>query len=162
MLLVRTQVRCRNVRNDPVAPVVRVVRPVAVDRAVLVVRPVAAAKAVAAGLARAPVQEAEDSVAVVQVAHPEAHLAVHPEVPVGHPVELPVAAAVAVAADSTAPEAAAMQPVHSVGPVGGPRVVASPSGPSVKSSTTWKPPLLAAFGCRAVVARASGCPAVRR
>ena len=52
--------------------------------------------------------------------------------------------------------------VLSVSPAVGRPVVESPSAPSVKSSTTWKPRRLAACGCPGVLVRRCGSRAVRR
>lgn len=77
--------------------------------------------------------------------------------PVGHRV-VPVAAAVA----SVAPVVVATPLVRSASPAVVPRVDASPSGPSVKSSTTWRPRPSAEFDFPAAVARQCAFPVVRR
>lgn len=60
-------------------------------------------------------------------------------------------------ASATAPAAAATPRVLLVSPGVVLRAAASPSAPSVKSSTTWKLPRSAAFGSRAVAARPFAC-----
>ena len=80
---------------------------------------------------------------------------------------LAVPAALAVPVDpegavGSAPVGVETPLVLSVSPAVGRPVVESPSAPSVKSSTTWKPRRLAACGCPGVLVRRCGSRAVRR
>jgi hypothetical protein len=60
-------------------------------------------------------------------------------------------------ASGVVPVAAATPPVRSVSPVVAPRAGVSPSAPSAKSSTTWRPRPSVASGCLVVVGRPCGC-----
>ena len=135
----------------------------------LVARVVPAARVVAADPVD-PVVPAARAVAVAVVTITEAVVArvarvarVAPEVPVA-PEDLAVLVvrvdpAVAV---GSAPVGAETPLVRSASRVVGRLEVESPSAPSVKSSTTWKPRRSAAFGCPVVRVRRSGSRAVRR
>lgn len=132
----------------------------------LVARVVPAARVVAADPVD-PVVPAARAVAVAVVTITEAVVArvarVAPEVPVA-PEDLAVLVvrvdpAVAV---GSAPVGAETPLVRSASRVVGRLEVESPSAPSVKSSTTWKPRRSAAFGSPGVRVRRSGSRAVRR
>ena len=130
----------------PVDQVARAAREVAVVRVVRVV-PVARAVAVAV------VTITEVVVArVVRVA---------PEV-LAVPVDQVVRVVPAVAVGSVAPVGVETPLERSASRAGVRPEVESPSAPSVKSSTTWKPRRSAAFGCPGVRVRRSGSRAVRR
>lgn len=77
-----------------------------------------------------------------------------------HPV-LPAVLQRAAVALQVVAQAAVLQQVLSASPVVGRRVVASPSGQSVKNSTIWRPRHLQACGCSAVRAKRFDCHAVR-
>ena len=130
-------------RVVPVDPAARVVAEDPVVRVVLAARAVAVAV----------VTITEVAVARVVRAAPEV-LAV--------PVDQVVRAVLAVAAVSAAPAVAETPLVRSASRAVGRLEVESPSAPSVKSSTTWKPRRSAAFGCPGVRVRRSGSRAVRR
>jgi hypothetical protein len=100
---------------------------------------------------------------VVEVrADPAADPVVALAVRVGPAGQVGPAVRVVAGASATAPVAAATPQVRSASPVVVPHVAASPSAPSVKSSTTWKRLRSAAFGCRAAVGRPCGCPVALR
>ena len=111
-------------RVDPAA------RVVAEDPVVPVVL---AARAVAVAVVTITEAVVDRAVPVVRVA---------PEAPVAPVVRVVLAAAV-----GSAPVGAETLPVRSASRAVGLPEVESPSVPSVKSSTTWKPRRLAAFGC---------------
>ena len=139
----------------PVARVDRVVlaaREVAVDPVDPVVPVVPAARAVVVAV----VTITEAVVARVVLAAPE--------VPVAREVLVDQVARVdrAAAVDSVVPVGAEILLVRSASRAVGRPEVESPSAPSVKSSTTWKPRRSAAFGCPGVRVRRSGSRAVRR
>jgi len=137
---------------DPVDPVVLAAREVAVDR---VVRAAPADQVVlAVAVAVVTITEA----AVVPVARV---VPVAPEVR-ADPAVLAVLAVLAAAVDSVVPVGAGILLVRSASRAVGRPEVESPSAPSVKSSTTWKPRRSAAFGCPGVRVRRSGFRAVRR
>ena len=134
------------------APVALAAREVAADRAVL------AAPAVVALAAGVTIFEAV--VALVALAAPAA-LVVRaapavPAVPAGAVVLVVPAGAV-----GSVPVGAETPLVRSASRAVGRLEVESPSAPSVKSSTTWRPRRSAAFGCRGVPVRWSGFHAVR-
>ena len=149
--------RCRSglrVRVAPVAPGVGpAVREPLVDQEVraVVVAPVARVVVPAVPVVASEVVPEAKVVVPVDPEDPEAPVdPVVPEDPV-----VPVAVAVV----SVEPVGVAMPPVRSASPVVAPRAGASPSAPSVKSSTTWRPRPSVAFGYPAVRARLSGCRA---
>ena len=134
---------------DQVLPAVLAAREVAVVLVVRVVLVVPVARAVAVAVVTIT------EVAVVPVARV---VPVAPEVR----ADPAVLAVLAVAVGSVAPVGVETPLVRSasravVRPEG-----ESPSAPSVKSSTTWKPRRSAAFGCPGVRVRRSGSRAVRR
>ena len=134
---------------DPVAPVVPVAlaaREVAADRAVL------AAPAVVALAAGVTIFEAVVALAVLAaLAAPVA-----PE-----DLEVLVDQVVPAVAVGSAPVGAEILLVRSASRAVVRPEVESPSAPSVKSSTTWKPRRSAAFGCPGVRVRRFGSRVVR-
>ncbi len=132
----------------PVDQVARAAREVAVVPVVLAAPEV---RAVAVAVAVVTITE----VAVVRVVLAAPEVRAVPVVPAARVVP-------AVAVGSVAPVGVETPLVRSAS-----RVVVrpegeSPSAPSVKSSTTWKPRRSAAFGCPVVRVRRSGSRAVRR
>ena len=122
------------------APVALAAREVAADRAVL------AAPAVVALAAGVTIFEAVVALAVLAAPAAPAALVV-PAVPAGAVGSVPVGAETPL--------------VRSASRAVGRLEVESPSAPSVKSSTTWRPRRSAAFGCRGVPVRWCGFHAVR-
>jgi len=135
-----------------VAPVALAAREVAADRAVL------AAPAVVALAAGVTIFEAVVALAVLAALVVRAA----PAVPVA--LAVPAGAVVLVApagAVGSVPVGAETPLVRSASRAVGRLEVESPSAPSVKSSTTWRPRRSAAFGCRGVPVRWCGFHAVR-
>ena len=131
------------------APVALAAREVAADRAVL------AAPAVVALAAGVTIFEAVVALAVLAALVVRAAPAV-PAVPAGAVVLVAPAGAV-----GSVPVGAETPLVRSASRAVGRLEVESPSAPSVKSSTTWRPRRSAAFGCRGVPVRWCGFHAVR-
>ncbi len=130
-------------------PVALAAREVAADRAVL------AAPAVVALAAGVTIFEAVVAlVALAALVVPAAPAAL--AVPAGAVVLVVPAGAV-----GSVPVGAETPPVLSASRAVGRLEVESPSAPSVKSSTTWRPRRSAAFGCRGVPVRWCGFHAVR-
>ena len=127
-------------------PVALAAREVAADRAVL------AAPAVVALAAGVTIFEAVVALAVLAALVVRAA----PAVPAGAVVLVAPAGAV-----GSVPVGAETPLVRSASRAVGRLEVESPSAPSVKSSTTWRPRRSAAFGCRGVPVRWCGFHAVR-
>jgi len=77
-------------------------------------------------------------------------------------LEVPAAVAAVAGVDSGGPVAAATRRVRSASPEDGLRADASPSAPSARNSTTWKPPRSVACDCPGERGRPFGCHAVHR
>ena len=110
-----------------------------------------------------PAVPAAASVGVVPAALVDPAAPAVPEAPEAPEArEAPEAVAAVAGVDSGGPVAAATRRVRSASPEDGLRADASPSAPSARNSTTWKPPRSVACDCPGEPGRPFGCHAVHR